>query len=80
MQAKIADLDVKEGINKQQNKLKLMCLNPLNIFNNKDVAVANKNCHVGVRLKSASREMQATIAYLEVKGGINKQQFQIKLL
>jgi len=80
MQAKIADLDVKEGINKkQQNKLNLMCLNPLNIFDNKDVAVVNKNCDVGVRPKSASREMQAIIADLEVKGGINQQQFQLKL-
>jgi len=42
MQANIADLDVKGGINKQQNKLKLLCLNPLNIFDNKVVAVACK--------------------------------------
>jgi len=55
-------------------------LSPLKIFDSKDVAVTNKNCDVDVRPKSASKEMQATIAYLEVKGGIDKQQFQIKLL
>ena len=42
MQAIIEYLDVKGGINKQLFKLKLLCLNPLNIFDNKDVAVANK--------------------------------------
>ena len=47
-------------------------------FDQKDVAVVN-NWDVGVRPKSASREMQAIIADLEVKGGINQQQFQLKL-